>query len=55
MVPRKWNYRTMNYQHSERPCIKVTRVNGLGYEGSQTRCERSAYVDRLALTLDEGQ
>lgn len=21
----------MNYQHPERPCIKVTRVNGRGY------------------------
>lgn len=22
-----------SYQHPERPCIKVTRVNGRGYEG----------------------
>lgn len=38
----------MNYQHPERPCIKVTRVNGRGYVGTRTRRERSSYDGRLA-------
>lgn len=40
----------MDYQHPERPCIKVTRDNGRGYEGARSRRERSPYGGWLALT-----
>ncbi len=38
----------MNYQHPERPCIKVTRINGRGYGGTRVRRERSPYGGWLA-------
>lgn len=43
-----------NDQHPLRPCIKVTRVNGRGYEGARTRRERSPYGGRLALLENQG-